>query len=220
MALHSPLRTLRSRLCMRTPPSLGNPRSPLPSFWTLKGRGRLAPPSQATLLSTRSLSVFLTRCPAGTSLAAGFGGDLVGTARGWGFPGTWRQGWDESPDDSPGPPSSPPSPEEEWGESRMPVSGGSPQLLMNLEGCQLEVSYRGPMCPWDRAPRRWGPRHQSYSLLDPRVHAWLSPAPGEFGSPGLQPLLAQTGSLDSASFSISIQASPPPLCQPLETTIS
>lgn len=210
MAVHSPLRTLRSRLCMRTPPSLGNPRSPVPSFWTLKGRGRLAPPSQATLLSTRSLSVFLTRCPAGTSLAAGFGGDLVGTARGWGFPGTWRQGWDESPDDSPGPPSSPPSPGEEWGESRMPVSGGSPQLLMNLEGCQLEVSYRGPYVPMGQGSEKMGttspvlltpgPKSPCLALSSPwGIQESRTPAPPRSDrESGLSLLLHQHSGISSA----------------------
>lgn len=31
-----------------------------------------------------------------------------------------------------------PEPGEGWGEPRMPVSGGNPQLLMHLEGLQLE----------------------------------------------------------------------------------
>lgn len=94
-------------------PSLESRRGP--PFWTLNVGGRLGPsPPLPDFIH------FPTRGTTGCRLAAGWGGNIVGISRGWGFPGAWRQGCGVSHrmTHSTSTVCPPIIPEEEWGESR------------------------------------------------------------------------------------------------------
>lgn len=112
--------------------------------------------------------------------------------------------------------------------------GGSPQLLMNLEGYLLEFSHPGSYVPRIRTLRRQeatllillppGPKSPSLAWSNLwRIQESMPPAssPLRPWSPGPQPSSSSPpGSLDSDPFSTRIEASHQSLCQPLETTIS